>query len=88
MKDRDIIERAEAEERIILTLDKDFRQLVLERSASLRRSGLILFRIHPLTVPRLAPLVERTLLRDFPWSGHVTTVTSQGVEMIPVARGT
>jgi len=39
LKDRVLLERAEAENRIVLTLDRDFWQLALQRPIPIRRSG-------------------------------------------------
>ena len=45
LKDRTLLERAEAEGRVVLTLDKDFWQIALQRPIPLKRSGVILFRV-------------------------------------------
>ena len=42
LKDRALLERAEAEGRVVMTLDKDFWQIALQRSIPLKRSGVIL----------------------------------------------
>ena len=47
LKDWELLERAEADGRLLLTLDKDFWQLALQRPIPLKRCGLILFRVHP-----------------------------------------
>jgi predicted nuclease of predicted toxin-antitoxin system len=43
LKDHALLERAEAESRLLLTLDKDFWQLALRRPSPLKRSGVELF---------------------------------------------
>jgi predicted nuclease of predicted toxin-antitoxin system len=53
LADRVLIERAEADDRLVLTLDKDFWQLALQRDG-LRHCGVILFRVHPV-VPEMIP---------------------------------
>jgi predicted nuclease of predicted toxin-antitoxin system len=53
LKDIFILDRAESEERILLTLDKDFWQIAVQRRAPLERSGVVLFRVHPAT-PRIS----------------------------------
>ena len=40
---------------LMLTLDKDFRQIAVRRRVSLKQSGVVLFRIHPATPQNLAP---------------------------------
>jgi predicted nuclease of predicted toxin-antitoxin system len=59
LSDRRLIERAEADNRLILTLDKDFWQLALQRPDGLPNSGVILFRVHPAIPEKL----QRTALR-------------------------
>jgi len=44
LKDRAPLERAEADEGVVFTLDKDFWQLALHRPIRIRRCGVILFR--------------------------------------------
>jgi predicted nuclease of predicted toxin-antitoxin system len=43
IKDRALLDRAEADGRLILTLDKDFWQLTLQRPRGLKRCGVICF---------------------------------------------
>ena len=83
LQDRYILERAEAEGRILLTLDKDFWQLALQRKIPLKRAGVILFRASPAIPERLAPLVDLILLAAHSWTGHISIVTRDGVEMVP-----
>jgi len=80
--DRELIERAEADDLLILTLDKDFWQLALQRRNALKRSGVILFRTHPATPENLEALVIAMLRAERAWIGHVTVVTEDGIEMI------
>jgi predicted nuclease of predicted toxin-antitoxin system len=46
-KDLALLEHAEIEGRLILTLDRDFWQLAVQRRSALKRSGVVLFRVHP-----------------------------------------
>jgi predicted nuclease of predicted toxin-antitoxin system len=55
-KDAALLDRAEAEGRILLTLDKDFWQIALQRRRPLRQSGVILFRVHPAIPENVIPL--------------------------------
>src|SRR5262245_37391022 len=70
--DRNLLERAEADGRIVLTLDKDFWQIALQRPIPLRRSGVILFRVFPAIPEMLAPLVDSTLRAELTWTGHIS----------------
>jgi len=85
--DAALLDRAEAEARVLLTLDKDFRQIALQRRAPLRRSGVILFRVHPAVPAIVTPLVRRALSLDRDWEGHVSVVTSNDLEMISARFG-
>jgi predicted nuclease of predicted toxin-antitoxin system len=84
-KDRALLERAEAEGRVVLPVDKDFWQIALQRPMPLKRGGVILFRVFPATSENLAPLVDSTLRAGQSWIGHVSIATKEGIEMIPTA---
>jgi predicted nuclease of predicted toxin-antitoxin system len=86
LRDRALLERAEGDGRIVLTLDKDFWQIALQRTIPLKRSGVILFRVFPATAENLSPLVDSTLSAGKSWIGHVSIVTKDGIEMIPTGR--
>ena len=47
LRDHTLLERAEADGRIVFTLDKDFWQIALQRPIPLKRSGVILLRVFP-----------------------------------------
>lgn len=81
IKDRALLERAEAEGRLLLTLDKDFWELALRRPAALKRCGVVLFRVHPANPENLTPLVNSALRAPHPWTGHVSIVTRDSIEM-------
>lgn len=84
LKDRALLERAEADERVVFTLDKDFWQLALQRPNPSRRCGVVLFRALPATVKNVERLVESMLRTEHSWIGHVSIVTANGIEMIPI----
>jgi len=46
-KDTWRLELAEAQERILFTLDKDFWQVAIQKRTPLDHGGVILFRVHP-----------------------------------------
>jgi predicted nuclease of predicted toxin-antitoxin system len=86
-KDVELLERAEAEARLVLTLDKDFWQIALQRRKPLTRSGAILFRVHPATPANLNPVVRRVLRAGHPWTGQVSIATVDGIQMFPAGTG-
>jgi len=81
-KDMDLLEAAEAEGLLLLTLDRDFWQIAAQRRAPLKRSGVTLFRVHPATPANLAPLVEALLRAERSWTGHISMVTPAGIQML------
>jgi predicted nuclease of predicted toxin-antitoxin system len=85
LKDRLLLDRAEAEVRLVLTLDKDFWQLALMRPGGLKRCGVILFRLHPAISEKLQPLVDSMLRVEREWAAHVSIITEYGIEMFPIA---
>ncbi len=84
LTDRVLLQRAVADDRLVLTLDKDFWQLALQRPSDLQNSGIILFRAHPAISQNLEVLVTVMTSVSRDWGGHVSIVTKDGVEMIPI----
>ena len=74
-KDPKLLDLAEGESRIVFTLDKDFYQIAHQRKEPLHWSGVILFRVHPATVPALRPLVLSVVESSTEWRGHISVVT-------------
>jgi len=77
-----LLNLAETESRVLLTLDKDFWQIAIQRRKPLERSGVILFRVHPAIPGNITPLVLRTLSSGQEWGGHASVVTPERVLMV------
>jgi len=77
-----LLETAESEARIVLTLDKDFWQIALQRRAPLEESGVVLFRVHPAIPENLRPLVRTFVQASRLWAGHITIVTVTGIQIL------
>src|SRR5689334_16535541 len=73
-KDTALLELAESESRVVLTLDKDFWQIAVQRRVPLEMSGVVLFRVHPATPGNLMPLVEEFMRAAARWSGHISVI--------------
>jgi predicted nuclease of predicted toxin-antitoxin system len=86
LKDPGLLNLAEAEARVLVTLDKDFWQIALQRRVPLIHAGVVLFRIHPATADRIEPLVRIFVEADRGWPGHISRVTADGIWMIPSKR--
>ena len=81
-RDTVLLEFAESEARIILTLDKDFWQIAVQRRVTLEQSGVVLFRVHPATPEHLGPLVRTFVDSGKVWAGQVSIVTADGIQML------
>ena len=80
--DAALLDLAEVDGRILLTLDKDFWQIAIQRRQPLERSGVILFRVHPAIPQNVTPLVLRTMETDQEWGGHASVITVDRVLMV------
>lgn len=85
-KDLDILDLAESESRILLTLDKDFWQIAVQRLQPLEHSGVVLFRVHPATAEQLRPLITAFSQAKADWAGHISIVTQEGIQMVAARR--
>jgi predicted nuclease of predicted toxin-antitoxin system len=81
-KDAALLELAESEGRIMLTLDKDFWQISVQRPIPLQRSGVVLFRHHPATPENLEGLIRTFAIAGKEWAGHISIVTAGGIQML------
>src|SRR5579863_1794368 len=85
ISDAALLELAETDGRLLLTFDKDLWQIAMQRREPISACGVMLFRLHPASASRLTPLVRRALIGvGERWRGHVTVVTMDRIQMIPV----
>lgn len=84
--DTELLDLAEVDGRVLLTLDRDFWQIATQRRKPLERSGVILFRVHPAIPENVTPLVLRTIEIDQEWDGHASVVTVDRVLMVSLNR--
>lgn len=87
-KDTAVLDLAERDGRVLLTLDKDFWQIAIQRRLPLRLSGVILFRVHPAIPDNVTPLVVRTMDVVQEWAGHASVVTSDRLLMVRLSGAT
>ena len=85
-KDAALLELAESEARVVLTLDKDFWGIAVQRRIPIRRSGVVLFRVHPATPANLEPLVAMLVQADHTWAGHISIIGPDGIQMLAARR--
>ena len=80
ISDHDVLSRATAEERILITFDKDFGELVFRLGLN-APSGIILFRI-PTDSPSFVAQTAVTVLESrTDWAGHFSVVDENRVRM-------
>ena len=80
ISDPEVLSRAQAEKRILLTFDKDFGELAF-RSKLPASVGIILFRIKAPSGAVVAEKVAKVIsLRD-DWHGHFTVVEEDKIRM-------
>ena len=80
--DAEVLARSVREDRLLLTLDRDFGALVFQHGADASR-GIVLFRIVMLP-DDLARFVARALGSRTDWSGHFSVVDLQRIRMRPL----
>lgn len=82
-EDSDLIDRAQADGRIIMTFDKDFGELAFRKRLS-AASGIILFRLQASDPGAAAQIVVDSLGAREDWAGHFAVVTEGRVRLVPL----
>jgi predicted nuclease of predicted toxin-antitoxin system len=78
--DRQVLERAMAEDRILVTFDKDFGELAF-RAGLPASSGIVLFRIRMVSPSAVAARAVAVLENRSDWAGHFSVVSEDRVRM-------
>lgn len=86
VRDPDVLARAIGDRRVLLTFDKDFGELVF-RAGLPADSGVVLFRVHGLSVAERAQLVVNVLKQRIEWAGHFTVVRRDRLRSVPLPSG-
>ena len=84
--DTDLLARAHAEGRLLITFDKDFGELVFRRGAKASH-GVVLFRIAQPSAVAVAARVAAVLASRADWSGHFSVVEEFAIRMRPLPDG-
>jgi predicted nuclease of predicted toxin-antitoxin system len=79
-KDQDVLARAVAERRILLTFDKDFGELAFHASLP-ADSGVILFRINAPSSSLISSAVIAAVESRSDWAGHFAVVEEHRIRM-------
>lgn len=81
--DESVLERAVAEQRLLLTFDKDFGELTFRY----RRAGfigIVLFRVAMISAEYVAQTAVTVLESRDDWSGHFAVIEERRVRLIPL----
>ena len=78
--DLGVIDRALAEDRLLITFDKDFGDLVFRRGAKASH-GIVLFRIFQSSPAAVAERVVNVLTSRQDWAGHFSVVDDFAIRM-------
>jgi predicted nuclease of predicted toxin-antitoxin system len=81
--DDKILQRAQEENRIVVTFDKDFGELAF-RSKLPAQSGVILFRITPKSSHYIAQVAVQALASRENWAGNFSVVEDNRIRMTPL----
>jgi predicted nuclease of predicted toxin-antitoxin system len=81
--DESVIEQAMAEQRLLLTFDKDFGELVFLRGKK-AAAGIILFRIAHPSALAVTDVVLKVLASRDDWAGHFSVVDDRAIRMRPL----
>lgn len=81
--DEEVLARAQAEDRLLITFDKDFGDLVFHRGAKASR-GLVLFRIAQPSSEVVAERIASILASRTDWEGRYSVVDDTTIRMRPL----
>ena len=81
--DAEVLARAQAEARILITFDKDFGELAF-RSRLPATSGIVLFRISVPSPAYIARVAVDALASRSDWAGHFSVVEDTRIRMTPL----
>lgn len=84
--DTDVLARAHAAGRLLITFDKDFGELVFRHGAKASH-GVVLFRIAQPSAVTVASRVAAVPASRDDWSGHFSVVEEFAIRMRPLPNG-
>ncbi len=84
-KDTEVLTRAQVEDRILITFDKDFGELAF-RWALPASSGIVLFRISAPSVRHVTRVAVAALESRDDWAGHFAVVEDHRIRFLPLSK--
>ncbi len=85
ISDRQVLARAMADHRILLTFDKDFGELAFQAGLP-AACGIILFRISASSSERMARIIVSAVRTRTDWAGHFSVVEAWRVRMLTLPK--
>ena len=83
VSDRDVLVKAHAESRLLLTFDKDFGELAFRQGLP-AQSGIILIRLTTIPPTEMAKLIADILDSRDDWAGHFSVIESHRIRMVSI----
>jgi len=83
--DEQVLARAQTENRVLITFDKDFGELAF-RARLPASSGIILFRISTPSSTHIARVAATVLDSRSDWAGHFAVVEDNRIRMTPLPQ--
>ena len=83
--DEQVLARAQQEDRILITFDKDFGELAF-RTKLPSTSGIILFRISLISSQHISKVAVQAIANRADWAGHFSVIEDQRIRMTPLPR--
>jgi predicted nuclease of predicted toxin-antitoxin system len=84
-KDADILSRAQAEKRILLTFDKDFGELAFLAGLP-SACGIILFRLDAASPKQQRDRIMAVLHQKIEWANHFAVVGEDRIRLTPISK--
>jgi predicted nuclease of predicted toxin-antitoxin system len=84
LSDQDVIKTAIRENRIIVTFDKDFGELIVKRR--LKPPGLILLRLTKISPTEVAGRIKDLIKRQIVLDGNIVVVQDDRIRVAPMRR--
>lgn len=84
-KDTEVLTRAQIEDRILITFDKDFGELAFRWTLP-ASSGIVLFRISAPSARHIARAAVAALESRDDWAGHFAVVEDRRIRLLPLPR--
>jgi predicted nuclease of predicted toxin-antitoxin system len=82
-RDEDVLRRAQVEERLLVTFDKDFGELAF-RVGLPASSGVVLFRVSAPSSAHIAHIAVSVLNSRDDWAGHFSVIDDRRIRMTPL----